>query len=100
MAKKLLLDIRVYLSKLLVILFERLPLYYYYGFRKVHKSCVYCLINYHKAFSFPCNYHLGQEIDPVHLSAVDYESRDGKEFREGPLLQIFSLAYREIPPYF
>lgn len=102
MAKKLLLDIGVYLlSKSLVILFERLSLYcYYYAFRKVYKSCVCCLMNYHKSFSFPCNYHLGQELDPVNFSSVDYESRDGEELREAPLLQAFSLTYREIPPYF
>lgn len=102
MAKKLLLDIGVYsLSKSLVTLFARLPLYcYYYAFRKVHKSCVCCLMNYHKAFKFPCNYHLGQELDPVNLSSVDYESRDREKLREGLLLQAFFLTYRELPPYF
>lgn len=58
----LLLHIGVYLlSKSLVILFDGLPLYCYYAFRKVHKPYVYCLMNYHKVFSPPWNYHLSQE---------------------------------------
>lgn len=70
MARKLLFYTGVhFLSKSLVmILFDGLLLYYYfYAFRKVPASYVYCLMNYLKVFSSPCNCHLDQEVDPVNL---------------------------------